>query len=147
MHTTTTAAATATATATTAIFAAVAALGTGRGISARRGTLARQLLSIGMREPVERPTFKIGELARKATVSIMPTSAAAHAPGALRVLELLRMSRRVVLGAAGACAVGYHLGTLSLNVYPPWAPLATLQPQTVSASSSHATVQATAGRE
>ena len=41
----------------------------------------------------------------------------------------------------------YHLGTLSLNVYPPWAPLATLQPQTVSASRSHATVQATAGRE
>ncbi len=41
------------------------------------------------------------------------------------------------------------LGTLSLSVYPPWAPLATLQTQTVSASESrtHAIVQATAGRE
>jgi len=28
----------------------------------------------------------------------------------------------------------YHVGTLSLNVYPPRAPLATLQPQTLSAS-------------
>jgi hypothetical protein len=38
-----------------------------------------------------------------------------------------------------------RVGTLSLSVYPPWAPLATLQPQTVSAPSSHAIVQATTG--
>ena len=94
MCTTTTTAATTAATTTTAALAAVAAvaaLGTGRSISARRGTLARQLLSIGVREPVEHPTFKIGELVRKAAVSRMPMSAAAHAEGLLRVLEPLRM--------------------------------------------------------
>ena len=111
MSTTTTTAATTAATTTTAAFAAVAALGTGRGICARRGTLARKLTSIGVREPVEPPTLQIGELVRKAAVSMMPTTLAAHTQGIFRVLELLRMSRRIVLGAAGAGAVGKLVST------------------------------------
>jgi len=106
MCTTTTAAAT-----TTTALAAPAALRTGRIISARRGTLARQLLSIGIGETVVCTTFQIVELEGKAAVSMMPSSTAAQTEGIFRVLEFLGMSRRVMLGAAGACAVGELVST------------------------------------
>jgi hypothetical protein len=87
MCTTTTAAAT-----TTTALAAPAALRTGRIISARRGTLARQLLSIGIGETVVCTTFQIVELEGKAAVSMMPSSTAAQTEGIFRVLEFLGMS-------------------------------------------------------
>ena len=56
-------------------------------------------------------TFQIVELEGKAAVSMMPSSTAAQTEGIFRVLEFLGMSRRVMLGAAGACAVGEPVST------------------------------------